>query len=216
MRPFAILIAIALLARPVRAEDPIAPANTVADEPAFREFRVSALIQGAQGFLVGFVDATSGQSFYIPEHGTARGINVVNVDYEAERIELNLGTERRELYLTDAPESRTVKAPAVGGDAPYLDDLEPYPENETNPTPAIAQGPSEGLKAMMAQFPEAVTTNFLSQPNAIQQLAVQHPEWAERLQPTADRHGPGIEAMMKLYPNQATGSDVPGSDHDAH
>ena len=193
MNFYAIVIALAFYAvGPARAQETTGPAT--------REYRVSALIQGAQGYLVGFVDAASGQSFYIPENGSARGITVVKVDYKAERIELNIGSELRELYLTDAPDSRTVKTSAVYTDEPYLDDMEPYPENETNPVPATAQGPSEELKAMMAQFPDAVPTNFMNQPNTIQQIMEQHPELADKMNQPAGRYGAGIEAMLKLYP----------------
>jgi hypothetical protein len=162
-----------------------------------RVYRVSALIQGAQGYLVGFVDPASGQSFYVPEGGAARGLAVVKVDYAAERILMKVGGESRELYLTDDPDSRTVKVASAPEGEPYLDDLTPTPEEDAPPTPAE---PSAGLKAMMAQFPEAVPTNLMTQPNAIQAFLEQHPELAVKMKPSQGRYGSGIESMMKLYP----------------
>ncbi len=192
---------VALDVRPAPAQ--LAPA------PASREYRVSALIQGARGYLVGFVDVANAQSFYVPEHGTGRGITVVEVDYEAERILLKVGDETRELFLADAPETRIVQVNETAADEPYLD---PGPDDSADPVPEVTPGPSEGLKAMMAQFPEAVPTNFVNQPNAIQAYLEQHPELAEKMKPPASRFGPGIEAMMKLYPalsNQVEQADAP-------
>ena len=99
---------VALDVRPAPAQ--LAPA------PASREYRVSALIQGARGYLVGFVDVANAQSFYVPEHGTGRGITVVEVDYEAERILLKVGDETRELFLADAPETRIVQVNATAAE----------------------------------------------------------------------------------------------------
>ena len=186
-----------LAVRPVAAQPASGPEDASVQEPAARVYRVSALIQGARGYLVGFVDAANAQSFYVPEHGTGRGITVEQVDYEGERIVLSIGGETRELYLADAPESRLVQVQATAADEPYLD---PGPDDPADEVPEVTPGPSDGLKAMMAQFPDAVPTNFLNQPNAIQAYLEQHPELAEKMNPPASRFGPGIEAMMKLYP----------------
>ncbi len=186
-----------LAVRPALAQLASGPVDTPAREPTSRVYRVSALIQGARGYLVGFVDAANAQSFYVPEHGTGRGITVEQVDYEAERILLTIGGETRELYLADAPETRLVQVQATAADEPYLD---PGPDDPADEVPEVTPGPSDGLKAMMAQFPDAVPTNFLNQPNAIQAYLEQHPELAEKMNPPAGGYGPGIEAMMKLYP----------------
>lgn len=161
-------------------------------------YRVSALLQGGDGLQVGFVDAISGQSFYLAEGQTRHGITVRQVDFAAERVRLEIDGVPRELQLADDPASREVAVP-VGAAAA---EEETFTDEELgiDQHHEISTEPSAGLKSMMAQFPEAVPPDFGAQSNVIQQMMAAHPEVAAQSRLPQGTHGPGIEQMMKRYP----------------
>ena len=172
---------------------------TGAGEAGARQtYRVSALLQGEQGLQVGFVDATSGRSFYIPQGRTLHGITVLQVDFTAERVRLEMGGVPTELHLTDDPASREVEVPAgasAGEEETFSDE-----EYGVDQHREVSTEPSAGLKAMMAQFPDAVPPDFGAQSNVIEQLMAAHPEVAAQARLPQGTHGPGIERMIKRYP----------------
>lgn len=148
---------------------------------------------------MGFVNVSDGSSFFISEGEESHGVFVIEADYVRERVLLSLQNELRELYLTDDPASRVVHvvptAPVDTAGATAAD----LGIDQMKVTPS--DGPSTGLQAMMAQYPDAVPTNFGHQPNAIQQYLDENPEVAESLGKPSGRYGSGIEEMLRLNPD---------------
>lgn len=174
------------------------PSQSNREAETRQRYRVSALLQGDQGLQVGFVEAASGQSFYIAEGRTGHGITVLEVDFAAERVRLEIGGTSHELQLADDPASREVEVP-VGAAAA---EEETFTDEELgiDQHHEISTELSAGLKAMMAQFPDAVPPDFGASSNVIEQLMASHPEVAEQARRPSGTHGPGIEQMIKRYP----------------
>ncbi len=180
------------------ADDPAATSPPAATSFTFR---VSALVQRGGGVQVGFVDEHGRNPFFIPERGSSRGIRVLAVDYAGERVTLESGGSTFILQLTEDPSSREVRVPAVWRGTSAVREEEPTAEELGIDRPYQPRvGPSEGIRAMMAQFPDAIPTNWESQPNAIKTYLEAHPEAAPDPAVPPGRFGPGIEAMLKEHP----------------
>jgi hypothetical protein len=198
-----------------------------APHPSAEQWRVSALIQFSGGTKVGFVDVANKDTFFLGVGDRHHGVELVEADFEGERVILRKEETTWALKLATDP-----NAPAFVAPAPPVAPLPPsdvyrgegiekflreYPEavvkgnlpTLTGPPPDAkpVEGFGEGIEKFLRENPELAKKArqpAVGRGETIERFLRENPELAEQVNRPVQGKGEGIERFLREHPELET------------
>lgn len=190
---------------------PVAPKMENKEDTAFLErFRVSALIDSNRKFRVGLVDSQTGKAYLLSKGDQLMGFVLESMDYQNERIILKKDGARYGLTLKDDPDAiRVVPVSLPPPSALTTAESMEFSPPETMRVKTLKEFLDEhpDLKASEGPRYNFPVTDASGEAKGVtmEEFIQSHPEMkGDENSPTGTVTGlgPGIESVMKDYPEQ--------------